>query len=83
MTLLGLLAALKASRWVFYAVSLLVGAGAYEGWKYHQQHVGASKLEAKIEQKADANAQVADSIRDDVAAGKRGVRGKYERPAGQ
>ncbi len=74
-----MIAALIGSRWVLYAVSLLVGAGAYEGWKYHERHLGAVKLEAQIEKKADADAKVADTIRADVAAGKRGVRGRYER----
>jgi len=77
--MIGFFAALAGSRWVFYALALVVGAGAYEGWKFHERSVGASKLEAKIEQKADANAKVADEVRTDVAAGKRGVRGKYQR----
>ncbi len=79
MTLLGLLAALKGSRWVFYAVTLFAGAGAYEGWKYHERSVGASKLEAKIEQKATADVQKVDEARATVDAGAGRVRNKYER----
>lgn len=79
----GFLAALAGSRWALYAVALFVGTLSYEGWKYHQRSIGASKLTAKIEQKADANAKLAEDVRADVAAGKRGVRGKYERPPGE
>ena len=78
--IMGAIAALTGSRWVLYAAALFAAACSYEGWKYHQRSIGASKLEAKIEQKADANAKIADEVRTDVAAGKRGVRGRYERP---
>lgn len=66
-----MIAALIGSRWVLYAAMLFAGTAAYEGWKYHQQHVGASKLEVKIEQKADADAQKAEIVREAVAAAMR------------
>lgn len=77
---MNILAALAGSRAVLYALGLLTLAGAYEGWKYHQRSIGAAKITAAIEKKGDDNAKLADAVRNDVAAGKRGVRGKYERP---
>jgi hypothetical protein len=72
MTFLGALAALTGSRWVLYAVALLAAGVGYEAWKYHERSVGASKFEAKITQKADANAKQAETVREAVAAGKPG-----------
>lgn len=78
--IMGLLAAWRGSRWVFYAVTLLAGAVGYEGWKYHQREIGASKVVEKIEKKADGNAKAAGDVRTDVAAGAGRVRSKYVRP---
>jgi hypothetical protein len=76
----GFIAALLGSRWFLYAVGMLAFAGAYEGWKYHQQHIGRDKVVAVIEGKAKDDADLANSARADVDAGKRGLRGKYQRP---
>ena len=71
--------ALIGSRWMLYAVALLGIAGVYEGWKYHQRSIGASKLEAKIEKKADENVKKADAAGDAASSGAGRVRNPYQR----
>ena len=66
--------ALWASKPLRWALGALAGLGVYEGWKYHERGIGAQVVVEKIEKKADENAKVADAVRDDVAAGKRGKR---------
>ena len=62
----------------FVAIGLMAWA-ALGANNLYQRHVGASRLATKIEKKADDNAKTADAVRDDVAAGKRGVRNPYKR----
>ena len=62
--MIGFGAALIGSRWFMYALGLLAFAGAYEGWKYHQQHIGRDKIVAKIEQKAKADDKLAETVRE-------------------
>ena len=62
----------------FVAIGLMAWA-ALGANNFYQRQVGASRLATKIEKKADDNAKTADAVRDDVAAGKRGVRNPYKR----
>jgi menaquinone-dependent protoporphyrinogen IX oxidase len=75
----GFIAALLGSRWFLYAIAIFAGAITYEGWKYHERHIGAAKVVAEIREKADGDAKLAETVRANVDAGKRGVRGKYQR----
>lgn len=61
-------------------VLALAAWGALGANNLYQRKVGASHLAEKIEKKADENAKASDAVRDDVAAGKRGVRNPYRRP---
>jgi hypothetical protein len=74
-----LFGAWMTSRPLQWAVLALLSLGGYEGWKYHQRSIGASKLEARIEQKATADVQKVDEARATVDAGAGRVRNKYER----
>lgn len=55
-----------------YALAALVALGSYQTWKYHQRSIGAERVTEKIEAKAETNAKQAETVREDVAAGKRG-----------
>ncbi len=48
-----LFAALLGSRPLQWALAALIAMGGYEGWKYHQRHIGAAQVEAKIEQQTE------------------------------
>lgn len=69
-----------SSKPLQWALAALLALGGYEGWKYHQRNIGASKLEARIEQKADSDVKKVDEARAAVDAGAGRVRNKYERP---
>lgn len=75
----GLLAALWASKPLRWAVALLAGFGAYQGWKHHQRGVGAAEVVVKIEQKANENVEAANVARDTAGAGAGRVRNPYVR----
>ena len=73
--------AIFRNSWALQAAAVLAIAwGGLAANNLYQRQVGASRLATKIEKKADDNAKTADAVRDDVAAGKRGVRNPYRRP---
>lgn len=76
---LGFLKALSLSKPLLYALAALAGLGTYEGWKYHQRSIGATEIKEVVREHNDANAKLAEKVRTDFDAGKRGVRGKYQR----
>jgi hypothetical protein len=80
MSLSLIIAALMGSRPFLIALAILAGGGAYEAWKYHEQHIGGAKAVAQVTEKADENAALAKKVRDAVDTGQRGVRGRYQRP---
>jgi len=63
----GFLIALWGSKPFRWAMGALVALGAYQGWKYHQRNIGAERITAKIEQKADADAKQVEQVREAVA----------------
>lgn len=48
-----ILAAWMGSRPLQWALAALLTLSGYEGWKYHQRHIGAVQQTAKIEQKTE------------------------------
>jgi hypothetical protein len=62
------------------ATAAIVAIGMWKGNNLYQRNVGATDVIEKVEKKANEDAKTADAVRDDVAAGKRGVRSKYTRP---
>ena len=79
--MIGILVAIfRGSLVLQIATAAAVAWGVWAANNVHQRNVGASRLAAKIEKKADDNAKAADAVRDDVAAGKRGLRNPYQRP---
>jgi hypothetical protein len=71
---------LKGSRLLQIGLLVVACWTVWETNNLYQRNLGASRLAAKIEKKADENATTADAVRTDVAAGKRGVRNPYRRP---
>jgi hypothetical protein len=59
----------------------LAGWAALAANNVRQQWVGAEKLTAKIERKADANAEIATEVRTHVDSGKRGKPDPHLRPS--
>jgi hypothetical protein len=64
---LGFLAALWGSKPFRWAMGALVALGVYQGWKYKQRSIGAERITAKIEQKADTDAKQVEQVREAVA----------------
>lgn len=69
------LLALAGSRYLLYALGILGLAISYEGWKYHQQYIGAERVTAKIEKVTDNAAKLGGS----AAAGSRDKRVRGQR----
>lgn len=57
----------KPLRWAVAGLALM---GIYEGWKFHQQKLGAERFAANQERKANADTKQADEVRDAVASSK-------------
>lgn len=81
--MIGIATALWLSKPLRYALVGLAMMAAYEGWKVHQQKLGAERVAAAIEKKTNEDARKADEVRDDTAAGKltSRVRNPFERAA--
>jgi hypothetical protein len=72
--ILTILAAWWASKPLQWATAALVLLGGYEAWKFHERNIGAGKVIATIEKKADENATHASHVRQAVEDGR--VRGR-------
>ena len=70
----------RGSAGLQIATAAVVCLGLWKGNNAYQRNVGAKAVIEKVEKKANEDARTADAVRDDVAAGKRGVRSKYTRP---
>ncbi len=71
--------ALLGSRSVRIVGACFIAVGAYAWWEARTEQKGAERVIVKIEKKANEDAKTADAVRDDVAAGKRGLRNPYVR----
>jgi hypothetical protein len=58
-----LFSALLGSKPFCYAVAGLTVLGAYEGWKYHEQHLGADKVIEQVNTSAEKLADKAVAAR--------------------
>ena len=71
--------ALIGSKWVRRLGICFAVVAGYAWWEAKTEQKGAERVVVKIEKKANADVQTADSVRDAVAAGKRGLRNPYRR----
>ncbi len=68
--MIGIATALWLSKPLRWAVAGLALMAAYEGFKFHQQKIGAERATAAIEKKSNDDARKADEVRDAVASSK-------------
>lgn len=72
--------ALVGSKWVRRLGLCVIALGAYAFWEQRTEQKGAEKVTAKIEEKANADAQTATDVRETVAKSKAGRTDPYRRP---